>query len=72
MSDDRRGPDADDDLGDSVSSAELVARLQRRAARERAARIEAELIAENQLRRSYERSREVELFAAIAVLVNES
>jgi hypothetical protein len=51
---------------------ETIARLERRAARERAARLEAELIAESQLRRSYERSREVELFAQIAVLVNES
>ena len=54
------------------SPAETIARLERRAARERAARLEAELIAESQLRRSYERSREVELFAQIAVLVNES
>ena len=51
---------------------ETIARLERRAARERTARLEAELIAENQFRRSYERSREVELLASIAVIVNES
>jgi CheY-like chemotaxis protein len=51
---------------------DVVERLERRAARERTARLEAELIAENQLRRSYERSREVELLAAIAVIVNDS
>ncbi|MBI1376354.1 MAG: response regulator [Frankiales bacterium] len=49
-----------------------VARLERQAARERTARLEAEQIAENQLRRAFERSREVELLAAIAVIVNES
>ncbi len=52
--------------------AATVARLERRAARERTARLEAELIAEHQLRRSAERAREVELFGAIAVIVNES
>jgi CheY-like chemotaxis protein len=62
----------EDDTEHAVGADALVARLERRAARERAARLEAELIAENQLRRSYERAREVELFAAIAVLVNES
>jgi CheY-like chemotaxis protein len=54
------------------SDREVIARLERRAARERSARLEAELIAEKQLRRSYERSREVELFAAIAVIVNNA
>ena len=54
------------------SDREVIARLERRAARERNARVEAELIAEKQLRRSYERSREVELFAAIAVIVNDA
>ena len=54
------------------SDREIIARLERRAARERSARLEAELIAEKQLRRSYERSREVELFAAIAVIVNDA
>ena len=54
------------------SDADVIARLERRAARERAARLEAEIIAESQLRRSQERAREVELFASIAVLVNES
>jgi CheY-like chemotaxis protein/GAF domain-containing protein len=49
----------------------VVARLERRAARERTARLEAELIAENQLRRAYERSREVELMSAISVIVND-
>ena len=61
-----------DDLRAGESTAETVARLERRASRERAARLEAELIAESQLRRSYERSREVELFAQIAMLVNDS
>ncbi len=51
---------------------DVVARLERRAARDRAARIEAEAIAENQLRRAYDRAREVELLAAIAVLVNDT
>jgi CheY-like chemotaxis protein len=50
----------------------VIERLERRAAREHRARLEAELIAEKQLRRSYERSREVELFAAIAVIVNDA
>ena len=68
---DHVGFDDDERPGD-VGAEETIARLERRAARERAARLEAELIAENQLRRSYERSREVELFASIAVLVNES
>jgi CheY-like chemotaxis protein len=54
------------------SERDIIARLERRAARERSARLEAELIAEKQLRRSYERSREVELFAAIAVIVNDA
>jgi CheY-like chemotaxis protein len=54
------------------SERDVIARLERRAARERSARLEAELIAEKQLRRSYERSREVELFAAIAVIVNDA
>lgn len=49
-----------------------VSRLERRAARERASRLEAEAIAEAQLRRSYNHAREVELLAAIAVIVNES
>lgn len=49
-----------------------LSRLERRAAREWTARLEVELIAENQLRRSHERSREVELLAAIAVIVNDS
>ena len=62
----------DDERATDGGAQETIARLERRAARERAARLEAELIAENQLRRSYERAREVELFAAIAVLVNES
>ena len=51
---------------------DVLSRLERRAERERTARLEAELIAENQLRRSSERSREVELLAAIAVIVNDS
>jgi len=58
--------------GSNAADRETIARLERRAARERNARLEAELIAEKQLRRSYERSREVELFAAIAVIVNEA
>ncbi|MFN8168576.1 MAG: response regulator [Candidatus Nanopelagicales bacterium] len=52
--------------------AATVARLERRAGRERASRLEAEAIAEAQLRRSYQHAREVELLAAIAVIVNES
>jgi CheY-like chemotaxis protein len=55
---------------DDVAS--IVSRLERRAAREHAARLEAEAIAESELRRSYERAREVELLAAIAVVVNEA
>jgi CheY-like chemotaxis protein/signal transduction histidine kinase len=58
--------------GSSAADRETIARLERRAEREHNARLEAELIAEKQLRRSYERSREVELFAAIAVIVNEA
>jgi len=49
-----------------------LARLERRAARDKAARLEAEATAESQLRRAYENAREVELLAAIAVIVNES
>jgi CheY-like chemotaxis protein len=49
-----------------------VARLQHRAAQERAARLEAERTAETQLRRAFERAREVELLASIAVIVNET
>ena len=71
MTDHLTGPD-DDERAEDLGVDATLARLERRAARERAARLEAELIAENQLRRSYERSREVELFASIAVLVNES
>ena len=58
--------------GPTGADRDVVTRLERRAARERTARLEAELIAENQLRRSYERSREVELLAAISVIVNDS
>jgi CheY-like chemotaxis protein len=69
-------PAGEDEVNDTVTedggAEEIIARLERRAARERTARLEAELIAESQLRRSYERAREVELFASIAVLVNES
>ena len=54
------------------ADAEDSALWQEAAARERAARLEAELVAESQLRRAYERAREVELFANVAVLVNES
>jgi CheY-like chemotaxis protein len=57
---------------DDPDVAVTIARLERRAARERAARLEAEAIAETQLRRSYERSREVELLATIAVVVNQA
>jgi len=65
-----REPDEVRRVGES--DAEASARWQEAAARERAARLEAELVAESQLRRSYERAREVELFASVAVLVNES
>lgn len=51
---------------------DLVERLEKRAARERAARLEAELVAESQLRRAYESLREAQLVAAVAQLVNES
>ncbi|MFN8148811.1 MAG: response regulator [Candidatus Nanopelagicales bacterium] len=71
MTDHRPDP-FDDEPATDLGPEATIARLERRAARERAARLEAEVIAENQLRRSYERSREVELFASIAVLVNES
>jgi CheY-like chemotaxis protein len=54
------------------SSSKLVAGLERLVARERAARLEAERVAEAQLRRSDERSREVGLLASIAAAVNES
>jgi CheY-like chemotaxis protein/signal transduction histidine kinase len=54
------------------SDRDIITRLERRAAREHNARLEAELIAEKQLRRSFERSREVELFASIAVIVNDA
>ena len=49
-----------------------IARLEHRAAQERAARLEAERTAETQLRRAFERAREVELLASIAVIVNET
>jgi CheY-like chemotaxis protein len=64
--------DLRDERRPDESDAQVIVRLERRAARERAARLEAELIAESQLRRSHERAREVERFASIAVLVNES
>jgi CheY-like chemotaxis protein len=62
------------DAAASTSSPDLtaaVARLERRAERERASRLEAEAIAEAQLRRSYQHAREVELLASIAFIVNE-
>jgi CheY-like chemotaxis protein len=59
------------DLPDGVGP-DVVARLEHRAAQERAARIEAERTAETQLRRAFERAREVELLASIAVIVNET
>ncbi|MSV43454.1 MAG: response regulator [Actinobacteria bacterium] len=47
-------------------------RLERRAAREHAARLEAERMAEGQLRRAYDQAREVELLASIARVVLEA
>ncbi|MGD9956462.1 MAG: response regulator [Candidatus Nanopelagicales bacterium] len=58
-------------LPDDVGPDE-IARLEHRAAQERAARLEAERTAETQLRRAFERAREVELLASIAVIVNET
>ena len=49
-----------------------LARLERRAARENAARREAEATAEIQIRRVREHAREVELLGSIAAIVNES
>ena len=49
-----------------------LARLERRAARENAARREAEATAELQIRRVREHAREVELLGSIATIVNES
>jgi len=49
-----------------------LARLERRAARDKAARLEAEATAETQLRRVYEHAREVELLGLISAIVNES
>lgn len=49
-----------------------IARLQHKAAQERSLRLEAERTADMQLRRAFERAREVELLAAIAVIVNET
>ena len=49
-----------------------LARLERRAARENAARREAEATAEDQIRRVREHAREVELLGSIAAIVNES
>ncbi len=49
-----------------------LARLERRAARENAARREAEATAELQMRRVREHAREVELLGSIATIVNES
>lgn len=47
-------------------------RLTRRLARERAARTQAEQIAESRLRESYDRQRELDLLARVATLSNES
>ena len=57
---------------DNVSHELTLARLERRAARENAARREAEATAENQIRRVREHAREVELLGSIAAIVNES
>jgi CheY-like chemotaxis protein len=55
-----------------VSHELALARLERRAARENAARREAEATAEIQIRRVREHAREVELLGSIAAIVNES
>ncbi len=55
-----------------MSNELALARLERRAARENAARREAEATAEIQIRRVREHAREVELLGSIAAIVNES
>ena len=47
-------------------------RLLRRFERERSARLQAEAIAESQLRESYERQRDLDVVARVATLANES
>jgi signal transduction histidine kinase/DNA-binding response OmpR family regulator len=50
----------------------LLGRLERRLARERAARLEAETIAERGLRDLYEKQRQIELLQLITVAANEA
>ena len=61
----------DPPTSDRDQEADIVASVERPDRRERTARLEAELVAENQLRWAHERTREAELVASIAVLVND-
>ena len=59
-------------MADGDSSSNEVARLQRRAARERAARLAAEAVAERGLRDLYDARREADLLRAVAAASNEA